>query len=78
MIAEHKGRYFQIDPISIGLHVIAFVGIVASIHDGLVPVGIALLILIYDMLRNPEPNIYEVEIKKEESDDKHDGDVLPQ
>lgn len=72
-ILKVNNEFFQIEPLSIFLHVIAFIFLVASISDGFNPLFAALLIMIFDAIRYPYPNIENV---TEEVGDSFDDDDM--
>ena len=72
-ILKINEEFFQIEPMSIFLHVIAFTFLVASIMDGFEPLFAALLIMIFDAIRYPYPNIENV---TKEVGDSYDDDDL--
>ena len=73
MVLNVNGKYFNVCWESIALHTIAVTFMVASIWDGLAPLGVAIGIMIYDTIRYPYENILEIEPPEGSDDDDLDA-----
>lgn len=79
IILNINGQLKSINIESIGLNVLGYMFLIASVWDGFQPAAIGLMIFILDHIRHPYPNILDVseeevnEMTKEGDDD----DIYP-